>query len=132
MAEDPGASAALDELRASYETLFGFVPEIPAQRFDALRVDAPEFLLLVEQTRAHAMYSDVFDVKTSQLLAFMSLLTAGHFSAHFHALAARRAGATWQELTKVVELAYVTGGGLPMLQRANEILLQLAAGEEQP
>ena len=69
----------------------------------------PEFLRISEKLRAHAFYNDVFDMKTTQLMLFGMLIVEGHQAAQMHALAARRAGATWQELHKVVELAAATG-----------------------
>ena len=68
----------------------------------------PEFLRLSERLRAHAFYSDVFDVKTTNLILFGMLLVEHNPAAQMHALAARRAGATWPELHKVVELAAAT------------------------
>ena len=68
----------------------------------------PEFLRLSERLRAHAFYSKVFDIKTTHLILFGMLLVEHNAAAQMHALAARRAGATWQELHKVVELAAAT------------------------
>jgi alkylhydroperoxidase/carboxymuconolactone decarboxylase family protein YurZ len=50
----------------------------------------------------------VFDIKTTHLILFGMLLVEHNAAAQMHALAARRAGATWQELHKVVELAAAT------------------------
>ena len=74
----------------------------------------PEALRLAEQQRAHAFYSNEIDLKTTQLILFGILLYAGDPPAKFHALAARRAGATWEELQKVVELAAAVGASSPM------------------
>jgi 4-carboxymuconolactone decarboxylase len=106
------SSNELDEelmrFRQTYMELFGMVPPLPAARFEFSGEINPEFLRLSERLRAHAFYSDVFDVKTTNLILFGMLLVEHNPAAQMHALAARRAGATWQELHKVVELAAAT------------------------
>ena len=70
----------------------------------------PEFLRLSEKMRAHAFFSDVIDGKTTQLILFgMLLVEHNQMGALAHATAARRLGASWKELHKVMELAAVTG-----------------------
>jgi len=98
----------LTRFRETYAELFGMVPPLPAARFEFSGEINPEFLRLSERLRAHAFYSDVFDVKTTQLILFGMLLVEHNAAAQMHAIAARRAGATWQELQKVVELAAAT------------------------
>lgn len=102
-------SPDLTQFRDSYVELFGSLPPLPAARFEFSCEINPEFLRLVEQLRAHALYSDVFDIKTTHLILFGMLLVEHNAAAQMHALAARRAGANWQELHKVVELASATG-----------------------
>jgi hypothetical protein len=106
----------LKEFRDSYVELFGALPQLPAARFAFSGDTDPQALRLVEQLRAHAFYSDVFDVKTTNLILFGMLLVEHHPAAQMHALAARRAGASWQELHKVVELASATGALAPANQ----------------
>jgi 4-carboxymuconolactone decarboxylase len=98
----------LTRFRDSYVELFGMVPPLPAARFEFSGEVNPEFLRLSERLRAHAFYSEVFDVKTTNLILFGMLLVEHNPAAQMHALAARRAGATWPELHKVVELAAAT------------------------
>jgi 4-carboxymuconolactone decarboxylase len=98
----------LTRFRQSYAELFGMVPPLPAARFEFSGEINPEFLRLSERLRAHAFYSDVFDVKMTNLILFGMLLVEHNPAAQMHALAARRAGATWQELHKVIELAAAT------------------------
>jgi alkylhydroperoxidase/carboxymuconolactone decarboxylase family protein YurZ len=98
----------LTRFRQSYAELFGMVPPLPAARFEFSGEINPEFLRLSERLRAHAFYSDVLDVKTTNLILFGMLLVEHNPAAQMHALAARRAGATWQELHKVIELAATT------------------------
>jgi 4-carboxymuconolactone decarboxylase len=99
----------LAKFRDTYVELFGMLPPLPSARFEVSAEINPEFLRLSEQLRAHAFYSDVFDLKTTHLILFGMLLVEHNPAAQMHALAARRAGASWQELHKVVELASATG-----------------------
>ena len=98
----------LAKFRDSYVELFGEWPPLPAARFEFSSDINQEFLRLSERLRAHAFYSDVFDVKLTHLILFGMLLIEHNPAARMHAIAARRAGATWQELHKVVELAAAT------------------------
>ncbi|MGA2895492.1 MAG: carboxymuconolactone decarboxylase family protein [Xanthobacteraceae bacterium] len=99
----------LKAFRDSYVELFGSLPPLPAARFEFSGEINPEFLRLAEQLRAHTFYSDVFDLKTTHLILFGMLLVEHNAAAAMHALAARRAGASYKELHKVVELASTTG-----------------------
>jgi 4-carboxymuconolactone decarboxylase len=101
--------ADLAQFRDSYVELFGSLPPLPAARFEFSGDVNPDFLRRSEALRAHAFYSDVFDLKTTHLILFGMLLVEHNAAAQMHALAARRAGASWQELHKVVELASATG-----------------------
>ena len=98
----------LARFRDTYVELFGMLPPLPAARFEFSSEVNPEFLRLSERLRAHAFYSEVFDIKTTHLILFGMLLVEHNPAAQMHGLAARRAGATWQELHKVVELAAAT------------------------
>ena len=99
----------LKKFRDSYVELFGSLPALPAARFEFSGAVNPEFLRLAEALRAHTFYSDVFDLKITHLILFGMLLVEHNAAAQMHALAARRAGASWPELHKVVELASTTG-----------------------
>jgi alkylhydroperoxidase/carboxymuconolactone decarboxylase family protein YurZ len=120
--------AELAALRAPYETLIGFVPpRIMARTELGARVD-PELLRLQEAARLHAMYPACFDVKTAQLMLFGILLALMGDAARLHAIAARRAGASWEELSAVVGLAYLFRG-LPAANLGAEILQKIAEAE---
>ena len=106
----------LAKFRDSYVELFGSLPPLPAARFSFSGEVDPDALRLVERLREHAFYSDVFDVKMTNLMLFGMLLVEHHQAAQMHALAARRAGASWQELHKVMELACATGALAPANQ----------------
>jgi hypothetical protein len=106
----------LAAFRDSYVALFGTLPALPAARFGFSGEVDPEALRLLEQLRQHAFYSEVFDSKTTNLILFGMLLVEHHPAAQMHALAARRAGASWPELHKVIELASATGALAPANQ----------------
>ena len=125
------SEAELAAIRAPYETLIGFVPPRIMARTDLLaRVD-PELLRLEEQMRLRAMYPACFDVKTSQLMLFGILLALMGDAARLHAIAARRAGASWEELSAVVSLAFLFRG-LPAANLGAEIIQKMAADEAAP
>jgi len=128
MSEKDDTPTDLAEFRDSYVKLFGSLPPLPAARFAFSGKINPEFLRRAEALRAHAFYSDVFDVKTTNLILFGMLLVEHNPAAQMHALAARRAGATWEELHKVVELASATGALGPANQ-GSAMLKTLHDGE---
>ncbi len=102
--------AKVQEYRDFYIDLLGFVPPRIQARTDLLaRVD-PELLAMQEELRRHCMYPKCFDVKTAQLMLFGMLLMNLQDAAKLHALAAYRAGATIEELTGVVSLAFLFRG----------------------
>jgi alkylhydroperoxidase/carboxymuconolactone decarboxylase family protein YurZ len=111
--------------RDFYTELIGFVPPRIQARTDLLaRVD-PDLLAMQEDLRRHCMYPKCFDVKTIQLMLFGMLLMNLQDAAKLHATAAYRAGATFEELTAVVSLAFLFRG----LSAANvgaEILQSIA------
>ncbi|RAQ94922.1 carboxymuconolactone decarboxylase family protein [Thermogemmatispora tikiterensis] len=120
----------LAELRQRYTELIGFVPPRVQARTDLLARLDPDFLLLQEEIRRRAMYPPCFDTKTAQLMLFGMLLVLLSDAAHLHARAARRAGATWEELNAVVNLAFLFRG-LPAGNLGAQILQQLVADEDQ-
>lgn len=97
---------AIERFRATYVKTFGSMPSSPDNRFAFSGDVNPDYLVLLESLRGHAMYSDVFDNKWSQMILFGVMLGEHNFDgAAAHAAAARRYGATWKQLHKVVELA---------------------------
>jgi alkylhydroperoxidase/carboxymuconolactone decarboxylase family protein YurZ len=135
---EPAASSVLpprqlsdeqvQQYRDFYTELLGFVPPRIQARTDLLaRVD-PELLAMQEQIRAHCMYPKCFDVKTVQLMLFGMLLMNLQDAAKLHATAAYRAGATLEELSAVVSLAFLFRG----LSAANygADVLQAIVGEQ--
>jgi 4-carboxymuconolactone decarboxylase len=100
----------VEKYRDFYVDLLGFVPPRIQARTDLLaRVD-PELLTMQEELRRHCMYPDCFDTKTSQLFIFAIMLTNLQDASKLHALAAYRAGATFEELNAVVNLVFLFRG----------------------
>lgn len=92
-------------LEPYYIDSFGEVPPVPLERMRTGAKIDPEYNLAQERMRVSALYSDVFDKKTSQLFALAVLAGMGTPGCYWHAKAARRYGASWQELYKAVEIA---------------------------
>jgi len=123
-------TATIDERNAIYRDLLGFVPPRIEARLAVTGALDPELLAMQERMREHAMYPRCFDVKTAQLMLFGMLLMDLSDAAQLHALAARRAGATWEELQATVSLCFLFRG-LSAANRGAEILANLAKRERE-
>ncbi|HEX7103348.1 MAG TPA: carboxymuconolactone decarboxylase family protein [Nitrolancea sp.] len=119
----------VESYRAIYEELIGFVPPRIIARTDFLARIDPELLDMQEALRKHAMYPDCFDVKTAQLMLFGMLLMMLSDATRLHAIAARRAGATWEEMSGVVSLAFLFRG-LPAANLGAQIIQEIVASEQ--
>lgn len=118
----------LEDVRKPYADLVGFVPPRIMARTDLMSRLDPEGLRLQEETRRHFMNPSCFDTKTVQLMLFGMLLMNLQDAAKLHAIASRRAGATWEELGGVIGLAFLFRG----LSAANigaQVLQEVAAAE---
>lgn len=113
-----------------YEDLIGFLPPRIEARFAVTGALDPMMLDLQEKIREHGMYPKSFDVKTAQLMLFGMLLMDGSDAAVLHAMAARRAGASWQELQDTVNLCFLFRG-LSAANRGAELLANIAHRERQ-
>ena len=100
----------VEEYREFYVELLGFVPPRIQARTDLLARLDPDLLARQEELRRHCMYPECFDTKTAQLMLFAILLTNLQDAAKLHALAAYRAGATFEELSAVVNLVFLFRG----------------------
>ena len=120
----------IEEYRDKYVELLGYVPPRIHARTDLLARLDPELLAMQENIRKRCMYPECFDVKTAQLMLFGMLLVNLQDAAKIHAVAAYRAGATFEELSAVVNLAYLFRG----LSAANlgAQMLQSIAEENRP
>jgi 4-carboxymuconolactone decarboxylase len=123
-------SATLAERAEIYKDLVGFLPPRIEARFNVTGALDPKMLALQEQLREYAMYPKCFDVKTAQLMLFGMLLMDMSDAAVLHGIAARRAGATWEEMQAVVNLCFLFRG-LSAANRGAEILANIATREEQ-
>jgi 4-carboxymuconolactone decarboxylase len=120
--------ATLDERNAIYQDLIGFVPPRIEARMAVTGALDPQLLDMQERMREHAMYPTCFDTKTAQLMLFGMLLMDMSDAAQLHAIAARRAGASWEEMQAVISLCFLFRG-LPAANRGAEILANLAKRE---
>jgi alkylhydroperoxidase/carboxymuconolactone decarboxylase family protein YurZ len=116
----------IEKIRDFYVELLGFVPPRIQARTDWLARLDPELLTMQEELRRHCMYPDCFDTKTSQLFIFAIMLTNLQDAAKLHAIAAQRAGATFEELTAVVNFVFLFRG-LSAANLGAEILQGLAS-----
>ncbi len=120
--------STVEEYRDFYTGLIGFVPPRIQARTDLLARLDPDLLKMQEELRARAMYPACFDVKTSQLMLFGILLGLLSDATRLHAIAARRAGATWEEMSAVVNLAFLFRG-LPAANLGAQIIEEIAKSE---
>jgi len=123
-------SVTFEERVHVYEELLGFVPPRIEARFSVTGALDPRMVDLQEQMRLHGMYPKSFDVKTAQLMLFGMLLMDLSDAAVLHAIAARRAGASWQEMQDTVNLCFLFRG-LSAANRGAEILANVANREQQ-
>src|SRR5258708_18116001 len=79
----------IEERGRIYQELLGYVPPRIQSRFAVTGAIDPKILDMQEDIRAHAMHPKCFDVKTSHLLLFPSLLMDFTADARTHATAAR-------------------------------------------
>jgi alkylhydroperoxidase/carboxymuconolactone decarboxylase family protein YurZ len=122
------AQESLDRRGKVYQELLGFVPPRIEARLHVTGALDPQMLHLQEQVRAHGMYPKCFDVKTAQLMLFGMLLMDLNDAATLHGIAARRAGATWEEMQAVINLCFLFRG-LSAANRGAEILGNIAKRE---
>lgn len=119
---------SFEERGRIYEELIGFLPPRIEARLAVTGALDPKMVDLQEQMRAHAMYPKSFDVKTAQLMLFGMLMMDGSDAAVLHAIAARRAGATWHELQDTINLCFIFRG-MSAANKGAELLANLAARE---
>lgn len=119
----------LEQRGEVYKELLGFVPPRIEARLNVTGALDPTMLDLQEKIREHGMYPQCFDVKTAQLMLFGMLLMDLNDAATLHGIAARRAGATWEEMQAVINLCFLFRG-LSAANRGAEILANIAKREE--
>jgi alkylhydroperoxidase/carboxymuconolactone decarboxylase family protein YurZ len=123
-------TTSYEERAQIYEELIGFLPPRIEARLSVTGALDPKMVDLQEQMRTHGMYPKSFDVKTAQLMLFGMLMMDGSDAAVLHAIAARRAGATWHELQDTINLCFLFRG-LSAANKGAELLANIAHRERQ-
>ena len=123
-------STGLEEREEIYKDLLGFVPPRIEARLNVTGAIDPKMVELQEQIREHGMYPKCFDVKTAQLMLFGMLLMDLSDAAILHGIAARKAGASWEEMQAVINLCFLFRG-LSAANRGAEILARIAKREDE-
>ena len=126
LAQVPPQSTGHVDRAALYRELFGFVPPCDA----GSNVDSLERLLrgMHEQMRIGRLIPTGFDARTAQLILLAMMLMDHGAAAGAQGIAARRAGASWDDLRAVVSLAFLLHG-LPAANRGDELLTAIAEWE---
>ncbi len=118
-----------EEYERIYEELIGFTPPRIHERIKlGLEVD-PDLLDQVEKIREAAMYPKCMDPKTAQLILFAVLLSHVSPAAEYHGRAARRAGATKEEMHATAALAFLFRG-LPAFNIGAELINKIFAEDD--
>lgn len=112
----------LEDYKQTYIDLFGEMPPLPAGKFDFAEAVDPSFLLLAEEVRYQTFFSKVVEPKVIQLVCFALLLQQGSQAAQHHAVAARKLGASWDELWLMCKIASTVCGGLGPLNQGGAML----------
>lgn len=126
----PRDAAAQERQAESYRQLLGYLPPRVEARLQVAGALDPTLVEMQEQIRAHAMNPPCFDAKTAQLMIFGMLMAELSDAAVIHGIAARRAGATWEELQAVVSMAYLFRG-VSAANRGADVLARIAEREAQ-
>ena len=113
----------------AYEALLGYVPPSIQHRISLGLECDPGLLDKLEELRNTAMYPGCIDEKTVQMILFAVLLAQLAPAARGHAIAAKRAGATKQELHAVAGLTFLFRG-LSAFNIGAEIINEIFADDE--
>jgi len=118
-----------DDYHKTYEDLLGFTPPRIQHRVKlGLEVD-PDMLDKLETLREAAMNPDCMYVKTAQMILFAVLLARLAPAARIHGIAAKRAGATKEELHAVCGLTFLFCG-LSAFNMGAEMIQEIWAADE--
>ena len=112
-----------------YEDLLGFTPPRIQHRVKLGLECDPDLLDKLESVREAAMYPDSIDPKTAQMILFAVLLANIAPAARIHAIAAKRAGATKEELHAVAGLTFLFRG-LSAFNMGAEMIQEIWAEDE--
>jgi alkylhydroperoxidase/carboxymuconolactone decarboxylase family protein YurZ len=113
-----------------YVSLFDHLPANPLERMKLGIEVSPAFTKALEEFRAAAVLDGALDDKTKQLISVAFLAARASAGTYFHAKAARKFGASWAELHKVVELAaFYTG--FSAINEGGQALVRLYREEQE-
>ncbi|MDL2210320.1 hypothetical protein LJC26_05910 [Desulfovibrio sp. OttesenSCG-928-O18] len=124
----PSRVAPEADLEATYKAMVGFVPPRVRTRLSITGALDPEILVMQEKIRDHVLAPQCFDDKMVQLFVFAILLGQLNDAALVHARAARKAGASWEEMQAVIGLCYLFRG-VSCANRGAEVLAKVAMEE---
>lgn len=128
---DGDGDAVLASIRAGYIELMGSVPPAIEIRLAlGARSGRIQAVSSIESLRTELIMANPLDRKVGQLVHFAQLLVLGKEGpARLHVRAARRAGASIEELVGVAELALITAG-MPAYSLGVEIIGELNDEED--
>jgi 4-carboxymuconolactone decarboxylase len=121
-------SQGYDGRESAYRELIGFMPPCYHRR----EAPALEAMLrgMHEQMRLRKLIPDSINAKAAHLMLLAMLLVEHGAAAVVQGTAARRAGASWEELRAVADMAFLLHG-LPAANRGEELLAALAERERE-
>lgn len=124
--EEGLATSVLDRIRSNYVTLIGRVPPSIETRLRVAGVTNRHHAIeAIERLRDELIMENPLGRRIGQLVHFGQLIVLGRDGpARLHARAARTAGASFEELVGVAELALITGG-MPAYSLGIEIISEL-------
>ena len=124
--QDAAQAMGSTDSAAAYLDVLGFVPPCAAGKSGAGM--APQLQRMHDRMRVGGLIPDRLEPRTAHLLLLAMLLMEHGADACEQAVAARRAGASWNDLRGVVQLAFLLHG-LPAAHRGEELLMALAQWE---
>jgi 4-carboxymuconolactone decarboxylase len=124
----PPESRTPGERDAAYRELIGIVP--PLLREPGGESLAAAMRALHDQMRAAGSIPQPMEARAEHLTLMAMMLMSHGANALAQAIAARRAGASWGDLHRIVDLAFLLVG-LPAADRGQELLTALAEWEHQ-
>lgn len=114
-------------IKPYYEHLFDEMPEFPARRMALGAAISPAYTEKLEDLRAEATFHGPIEEKCVQLMAVSHLAARGSAGTYWHCKAARKFGATWEEIHQAIEIsAFFNGfsaineGGQALVKLYNE------------
>lgn len=114
----------LDKIKRDYADMIGFLPPKIEQRLALSDSIDPDTLKLVEAWRLNALTPDALDAKTVQLICVTVLLAQKSAAAKNHMHAAKKAGATVEEVHACAALANLFSG-IGAINHAGELIAEV-------